>query len=307
LPDTPKHIPQPEQPELNFPDTPLHIPRRRAPRLHRDARERRRSHRDEVYAIPILPDGEEYADLYGAPEMPQQRIYLDGHLPVVQEVVEHLPAGPDPRYRPDPVDEKYEERAWELFEGDQNQPARVRRAIRGNYHRNYFQYNHLNDEIEAQPRPGRVRIDEEGNEIRQLAPHPLEDRSRPDSQIPLESNSGRPATLGDKIDLRMHPRALHIHIKKGVQDLALRKLAERIVQHRGSSSATILQQKNKSGKDVFVEWINASEMSKLDAQKMYERLLKLTNARRKAATIVVKTAARGGAIHQLWNSSASLL
>jgi hypothetical protein len=143
--------------------------------------------------------------------------------------------------------------------------------------------------------------------IHQRLPHPLEERSRPDSQVPLESNSGTPATLGDKIDLRMHPRALHIHIKKGVQDAALRKLAERIVQHRGSSSANILHKKTQKGKSVFVEWINEQEMSKLDAQKMYEKLLKITNARKTAVSIVVKTAARGGAIHELWNSHRSLL
>ena len=101
---------------------------------------------------------------------------------------------------------------------------------------------------------------------------------------------------------------LYIHIKKGVQKVALQILAKRIVEHGKSGDTRVLKQHNKKGKFSYRTWISSKQMRTLTADTFLDRLVELTKNRTRAATIVVRQRMiQKGNIHKLWDTTFSLL
>ena len=101
---------------------------------------------------------------------------------------------------------------------------------------------------------------------------------------------------------------LYIHIKKGVLEFALKILTKRIVEHAAGGDTRILRKQNKKGKFSYKIWIGTKAMSGLDEEKLYEKLLKLTKNRKRSATILVRQKMiPKGNVHELWDTSFSLL
>ena len=128
-----------------------------------------------------------------------------------------------------------------------------------------------------------------------------------ESQYPLGSVHGKSANLGEYITMKILPSSIYIHIKKGVQVNALKKLAKRILEHRGNIPTRLIVKRSRKGRFANSAWINASEFAKMQSDKLYERLLKLTKQRKISVTIIVKQNNLGGAIHDLWDNNHSLL
>jgi len=310
--------PTPNSPRVYLEDDvrvrkPREIPEEKMAEVDRPRRvQRPRGYYEDLNRIlPMSGRVEVLRDFYEGLGQPQKKVLqLEPQLPAVPDVI-HLPypVQPAPPVYAPPVaiDPNYEERAWERFEG-QAHPTAIREIITNNRHRDFFQYNPLLDDFELRERrivhgapPGHPEA-----EIHELQPHPL-DTKEPEKGEPLERIRGVPASLGEYILMKILPSALHIHIKKGVQDNALRLLAQRIIEHRADNTTRILLKRTRKGTFSYSQWINSSEMAKLTVQSLYERLLKITAGRKKSVTLVVRQSLRGGSIHELWDSHHSLL
>ena len=226
---------------------------------------------------------------------------------------------PPPTVKTAKLSEAHEEKAWEAFEGG-NHTRAVTDLIDANLHKEYFQYNHYMDVFE--PREERdvqrvpvahARGHTQFEEIHRLKPHPIQETlqdkrlERLEGQQPLGNVPGKPANLGEYIKLKILPASIHIHIRRGVQETALKLLAKRIIEHRGDNPTTILHKRIRKKKTRLTEWLKSHELSKLDVDALFQRLLKLTNDRKKNVTIIVKQGLKGGAIHDLWDKTNSLL
>jgi hypothetical protein len=250
-------------------------------------------------------------DFYERMRAPTKKVVHMDHIPAAPVQIPIVPVQPiAPVYaHPLGIDPNYEERAWERFENFDHSTA-IRGLITNNRHRQFFQYNPLTDDFEPRDRRlvhGADPGDPDGDtEIHQLQPHPS-DAKEEESDVPLERIKGVAANLGEYITLKILPSALHIHIKKGVQDRALRLLAQRIIEHRADNTTRILLKRTRKGTFSYSQWINSAEMSKLNIQSMYERLLKITGGRKKSVTLVVRQSLRGGSIHEMWDTHHSLL
>jgi len=259
---------------------------------------------------PTLPVHGALRDFFENLVQPKKKVLDLNPQPNVPDVI-HLP---DPVQPPVPVwappaaiDPDYEEREWNRFE-DFPHPTAIRELITGNKHKHFFQYNEFLDLIEPKERRivHHAPVGHPAAEIHQLQPHPLESKEIAEGE-PLEKIRGVPANLGEYITLKILPQALHIHIKKGVQDNAIRLLAQRIVEHRADNTTRILLKRTRKGTFSYSQWINSTDMAKLTVQAMYEKLLKITGGRKKSVTIVVRQSIRGGSIHERWDRHRSLL
>ena len=126
--------------------------------------------------------------------------------------------------------------------------------------------------------------------------------------IPISKVHGTEANLGEFITLKLVPMTLYIHIKKGVQSVALQILAKRIVEHATEGETRILKQHNKKGKFSYRTWISSKLMRTQTAESFLQKLVDLTKNRKRPATIVVRQRMiKKGNIHNLWDTTFSLL
>jgi hypothetical protein len=119
---------------------------------------------------------------------------------------------------------------------------------------------------------------------------------------------GTSAALGDFIQLKMLPSVIYIHIQKGVTVNGLKILSTRIFNHvRESASKIMIETKLKTKKRVYNPWLSAKKLSKMDEGTLYNKLISVTNDRRKGVTLAIKQNNAAGHIHKQWNSNYSLL
>ena len=209
---------------------------------------------------------------------------------------------------------------WEDFERVRQQPRAVRDLIDAGIHKRYYEYNRHSGYVEPIPQVRGYRVagvhprgHQVYEEVYKLKPHPnqesMQDKrlERLESMQPLGSIKGTAADLGEYITMKILPASIYIHIKKGVQLTALKKLSKRILEHRGSIPTRLIIKRSRKGRFSNSAWINATELAKMQVATLYERLLKLTGQRKKSVTIIVKQNRVGGAIHDLWEKNHSLL
>ena len=125
---------------------------------------------------------------------------------------------------------------------------------------------------------------------------------------PLHSISGKSGSLGNYISVKVNPSAIHICIKKGVQEQALKLLADRIMEHSKSGPTRIvLKQRDKRGKYRKEDWITAKSLAKMDVNILFQRLLEQTKNRTRYVNLILHQEHVGGAIHDRIENSESLV
>ena len=171
--------------------------------------------------------------------------------------------------------------------------ARVYKMIQRGNHEKFFQYH---DTIEAiRPRLGRsiVRVQPTGEEVHRVLRNPLEDTV--DEKVhrmsvltnPLHNVSGYANSLGSYVQFKVNPRAIHICIKKGVQDDALKLLSERIIEHAKSGATRIVLKRTDRGRYVYDDWISAKALSSMDQDTLFQRLAKLAKKYKNYVNIIL--------------------
>lgn len=124
---------------------------------------------------------------------------------------------------------------------------------------------------------------------------------------PLHTISGKSGSLGSYITIKVNPSAIHICIKKGVQEQALKLLSDRILEHAKSGPTRIVLKQSQRGKYSYSEWISTKSLSKLDPNALFQRLLKQTKNRTRYVNIILRQQHIGGAIHDRIEKSESLV
>ena len=124
---------------------------------------------------------------------------------------------------------------------------------------------------------------------------------------PLHTTAGRPASLGSYIQLKVNPSAIHICIKKNVQEKALQMLSDLIMKHNKTGPTRIVLKRTEKGRFVYSEWISTAALSKINSATLFDRLLKQTKNRTKYVYIILRQKHVGGAIHDRVKESESLL
>lgn len=125
--------------------------------------------------------------------------------------------------------------------------------------------------------------------------------------LPFGKAHGKDARIGEYIDLKIAPKTLYIHIKRGVQDMALEILAERIIEHSKQGETRIMRKHNRKGKFSYKIWVSTKEMKTLDKHGLLEKLLNLTKERTRSVTILVRQKIIRSSIHDIVDTSFSLL
>ena len=88
---------------------------------------------------------------------------------------------------------------------------------------------------------------------------------------------------------------------------ALRKLAERILEHARGGPTRIILKRSQKGKYASSEWISSQALSKIDVQGLLDRLLVQTKQRKKYVNLLIKQHFLGGSIHDLVKISETLV
>ena len=118
---------------------------------------------------------------------------------------------------------------------------------------------------------------------------------------------GETGSLGSRIQVKVMPSVIYICIKKGVQEAALKMLADRIVEHAKTAPTRVLLKRSHKGKYSYSEFISTKALSALSVQDLTARLLKATRNRTKYITLALKQQRVGGAIHDRIRKSRSLI
>ena len=129
-----------------------------------------------------------------------------------------------------------------------------------------------------------------------------------EKEQPLGQIGGTSGALGDFIQLKMLPSVIYVHIQKGVTINGLNILTTRIFNHvRESESKVLLETHLKGKKRAYNVWLSAAKLSKMDEATLYNKLISVTNDRRKSVTLAIKQNNAAGHIHKQWESNYSLL
>ena len=99
------------------------------------------------------------------------------------------------------------------------------------------------------------------------------------------------------ITIKVNPSAIHICIKKGVQEQALRMLADRIVEHAKGGPTRIVLKQSARWKYSYSEWVSTKSLTAMTTATLFDRLLKQTKNRTKYVNIIIRQQHLGGAIH----------
>ena len=124
---------------------------------------------------------------------------------------------------------------------------------------------------------------------------------------PLHDTSGKSGSLGSYITIKVNPSAIHICIKKGVQEQALKLLSDRIMEHAKSGPTRIVLKQSLRGKYSYSEWISTKSLAKMDVNILFQRLLKQTKNRTRYVNMILRQQHVGGAIHDRIQKSESLV
>ena len=132
---------------------------------------------------------------------------------------------------------------------------------------------------------------------------------RKENQIlPFGKVHGRSSNIGAFIDLKMVPKMLYIHIKRGAPEYAFDVLVKRLIEHARESPTRILKKQSKKGKFSYRTWISTKIMSTITEQQLADKLIKLTKNRTISSTIVVRQKMKSfGHVHSVWEENFSLL
>jgi ribosomal protein L28 len=126
--------------------------------------------------------------------------------------------------------------------------------------------------------------------------------------LPFGKVHGKHANIGQFINLKLVPKMIYIHIKRGVPEYALDLLVKRIIEHADDAPTRILRKQSKKGKWSYRTWISTPAMNTLGQQGLLEKILKITNHMKKSVTIVIRQKMKDyGKVHEIWDSSFSLL
>jgi hypothetical protein len=126
--------------------------------------------------------------------------------------------------------------------------------------------------------------------------------------LPFGKVHGRHANLGAFIDIKLVPKMIYIHIKRGVPEQALSLLATRIFEHKQEGDTRILKKHNRKGKFSYKTWLSTAALKRMGEQEIVGHLLKLTKQRTRSTTIMVRQKMIPyGYIQNLWDTSFSLL
>jgi ribosomal protein L28 len=126
--------------------------------------------------------------------------------------------------------------------------------------------------------------------------------------LPFGKVHGKHANIGQFIDLKLVPKMIYIHIKRGVPEYALDLLVKRILEHADDAPTRILRKQSKKGKWSYRTWISTPAMKTLGQQGLLEKILKITRHMKRSVTIVIRQKMKDyGKVHEIWDSSFSLL
>ena len=211
-------------------------------------------------------------------------------------------------------------RAFALHRPNNKRVARIVKMLnRGNI-KHFFEYSDADNDIH--PKRGfklinrNFRVDSRRpvrREAQRIRRNPLQETVQEKlhkmslSRDPLHATSGKPGSLGSYITIKVNPSAIHICIKKGVQEQALKMLADRIVEHAKGGPTRIILKQSQRGKYSYSEWISTKSLASMTAQTLFERLLKQTKNRTKYVNIILRQQHMGGAIHDRIAKSESLV
>ena len=216
----------------------------------------------------------------------------------------------------------FEQQAWQAFTQNLTHNHAVRRAIQQNRHRDFFQYNHHLDVIEAksnthvtfrqrQPSSRRGVFYEE---VHLIKPHPattLQKQSELDklSKIndPLHFVLGAKSTLGSFIQMKSSPSTTHICIKKGVQKLALRRLAEHIKTQSTTHPSRLLIKRSVKGRYVYRSLVSSKKLKTMDVEELHTLLMGLIKRKTKYIQLQLKPNQRGGSLNSMSENQISML
>jgi hypothetical protein len=126
--------------------------------------------------------------------------------------------------------------------------------------------------------------------------------------LPFGKIQGRHATLGTYIDIKLVPKMVYIHIKRGVPEYALTLLAKRIFEHKQEGETRILKKHNHKGKFSYKTWLSTGRLYKMSEDEIKTQMMKVTKNGKRSTTIMVRQKmVPYGHIMSLWDTSFSLL
>jgi hypothetical protein len=126
--------------------------------------------------------------------------------------------------------------------------------------------------------------------------------------LPFGKVHGTHAQISQFIDLKLVPKMIYIHIKRGVSEIALDLLVKRIMEHAAEAPTRILRRLKKKGKFGYRTWISTAAMKSIGEQGLFEKIVKVTRDRKRSVTIVVRQKMKDyGKVHEIWDSAFSLL
>jgi hypothetical protein len=169
-----------------------------------------------------------------------------------------------------------------------------------------------------QPRRRGRRGRRSSNRIEELSyrkPHPVAAQKADQLDKMFKSNvfaqvnaHSEQARIGEYVMLEISPQVLHIKIAKGVQNAALKILTTRVYEHVQSATTRLfLKKSTRTGKFSYKLWIGAQVLKDMSENDLFERILKVTNDRKRSVTIIVKQNIFQGSIQALWEQKHSLL
>ena len=210
-----------------------------------------------------------------------------------------------------------EDNAFEILK-QQNKSAAVRAVFDRGDERNFWKWN---DHVGRLERVENRRVRHLNNGIRRgmqeisvLKPHPMYSRvqeqllQKSEREQPLGSvHGGKPAMIGDSIQLKLLPATIYIHIDKKCPRAALQILCQRIVEHSKAAPTRILVKHGRKGKFSYRVWISTTVMKGMTDALFCEKLLILTKDGLRAQTLVLRQHIRRAHMHELLDRNNSLL
>lgn len=133
-------------------------------------------------------------------------------------------------------------------------------------------------------------------------------RKQENKVLPFGKVEGKQSEISAEIQIKLVPKMLYIHIKRGVSPEALDILIKRIIEHSKERGTRILKQHTKKGKFSYNTWISTKKMKEITEQILYDKILKITRNRTRSVTLIVRQKKIDrGTVHNLVDTSFSLL
>jgi ribosomal protein L28 len=204
-----------------------------------------------------------------------------------------------------------------------HQDARTKQIFRRNLQDQYFIWNDHLGEVEPNysyaqkvvgkyaPADSKRRAQFVDRQV--IAAHPSMKRDerileKENELLPFGKVHGKHAQISQFIDLKLVPKMIYIHIKRGVPEYALDVLVKRIMEHAADAPTRIVRKQSKKGKFRYRTWISTKAMKTTSEQTLFEKIVKVTRNRTRSITIVIRQKMKDyGKVHEIWDSSFSLL